>query len=110
MPKAKLNNLRGLPLIAIYVLAAVPVGICLDWAMFGRLTMSLGAFGQAGDEHLYRNTLYPRVFVSMFSSIVFAIGARLPSQNMVLAVVGATVFFASTLYGVFIVMNRGGRT
>ena len=55
--------------------------------------MSLGIFGQAGDDHLYRNTLYPSIFVPIFSSIVFVIGARLQPQNAALAIAGATVFF-----------------
>ncbi len=71
--------------------------------------MILGAFGQAGDEHLYRNTLFPRILVSMSSSIAFVIGLRFEPQNSVLAIVAATIFFVSSVYGVLIVMNGGER-
>ena len=94
---------------AIYIIIGVLIGLCVDWATFGRLTMILGAFGQAGDEHLYRNTLFPRVVVSIVSSIAFVIGLRLQPQSSALVIMAAAIFFMSSLYGVFLVMNGGGR-
>ncbi len=69
--------------------------------------MILGAFGQAGDEHLY--TLFPRVVVSIISSIAFVIGLRLQPQSSALMIMAAAIFFMSSLYGVFLVLNGGGR-
>ena len=94
---------------AIYVIIGVLVGLGVDWATFGRLTMILGAFGQAGDEHLYRNTLFPRVLVSIISSVAFVIGLRLEPQNSALVIIAAAIFFMSSLYGVLVVLYGGGR-
>lgn len=96
-------------MIAIYIIIGVLIGLCVDWATFGRLTMILGAFGQAGDEHLYRNTLFPRILVSIISSIAVVIGIQFEPPNPALVIVAATIFFASSVYGVLIVMNGGGR-
>ena len=94
---------------AIYIIIGVLVGLCVDWAAFSKLTMILGAFGQAGDEHLYRNTLFPRVVVSIVSSIAFVIGLRLQPHSSALVIIAAAIFFMSSLYGLFLVMNGGGR-
>jgi hypothetical protein len=71
--------------------------------------MILGAFGQAGDEHLYRNTLFPRVLGSITSCVAFVIGLRMEPQNSALVFIAAAIFFMSTLYGVLVVFNGGGR-
>ena len=97
------------PLTAIYIIIGVLIGLCVDRATFGRLTMILGAFGQSGDEHLYRNTLFPRVVLSIVSSIAFVIGLRSEPQNFALVITAAAIFFMSSLYGVYLVMNGGGR-
>ncbi len=97
------------PLTAIYIIIGVLIGLCVDWATFGRLTMILGAFGQSGDEHLYRNTLLLCVAVSIVSSIAFVIGLRSEPQNSALVITAAAIFFMSSLYGVHLVMNGGGR-
>ena len=94
---------------AMYVIIGVLVGLGVDWATFGRLTMILGAFGQAGDEHLYRNTLFPRVLISIISSVAFVIGLRSEPQNSALVIIAAVIFFMSSLYGVLVVLNGGGR-
>lgn len=93
---------------AIYVIIGVLVGLGVDWATFGRLTMILGAFGQAGDEHLYRNTL-SRVLISIISSVAFVIGLRSEPQNSALVIIAAVIFFMNSLYGVRVVLNGGGR-
>ena len=100
---------RGARLTAIYVIIGVLVGLCVDWATFGRLTMILGAFGQAADEHLYRNTLFPRVFVSITSCAPFVIGLRMEPQSSALVFIAAAMFFMSSLYGALVVFNGGGR-
>ena len=99
----------GLATTAIYIIVGILIGLCVDWATFSRLTMFLGAFGQAGDENLYRNTLFPRVIASIVSSAAFVVGLRLQPQSAALAVAAAVIFFMSSLYGVLLVMNGDGR-
>jgi hypothetical protein len=71
--------------------------------------MILGAFGQAGDEYFYRNTLFPRIIVSVITSIAFVFGLRSEPQNTALVIAAAILFFMSSFYAVLVVLNGGGR-
>ena len=93
---------------AIYIILAVGGGLLMDWALFERLTTIFGAFGQAGDEHLYRNTFFPRAIITVLASIAFAISLLSEPERAAPAIAAAIIFFLTNLYGVLLVL-RGGR-
>jgi hypothetical protein len=96
-------------MIAICIIAAVGIGQLMDWAFFERLTTILCGFGQVGDENLYRNTLFPRVVVTVPSSIVIMIGMQSEPPNSTLLIAEASVFILSSVYGVFVALNGVGQ-
>ncbi len=95
---------------AIYTILIAGAGLVTDWALFGRLAMILGAFGEAGDESLYRNTLWPRTIFTILASVTFAIAVLSEPERVGLVIGAGIIFFLANLYGVYLVFNGGGRS
>jgi hypothetical protein len=86
---------------AVYVSLAIVLGLAIDWAVFERLTMILGAVGAPKEDHAYRDLLFPRVIITVISSVAIAIGILSEPERAMLTIAGTAIFAAANLCAVF---------
>ena len=91
--------------LAAFVAAVICGGVILDWALFGRLKMTLGAFGDR-DEVRYRDLPHWRLFLIVIASA--AIGISRASGDFLLWPfwAGVVLFVFANIYGVSLALRR----
>ncbi|AHE52879.1 hypothetical protein NX02_05715 [Sphingomonas sanxanigenens DSM 19645 = NX02] len=91
--------------LAGFVAATICGGVFLDWALFGQLKMTLGAFGDR-DEVRYRDLPYWRLSLIIIASATVGI-SRAPRDLLILPFwVGVVLFIAANIYGVSLALRR----
>lgn len=80
-------------------------GVALDWALFGRLKMILGAFGDR-DEVRYRDLPCWRLFLIIIASA--AVGFSAAPRDLLLTpfCAGVALFVVANIYGVSLAVRR----
>ena len=88
-----------------FVSAAICFGLIIDWALFSRLKMDLGAFGDQ-DEVGYRDLPRWRLVLIVIASAAVGI-SRVPRDLLVLPFwVGVALFVFANIYGVSLALRR----
>ena len=88
-----------------FVVATICGGVILDWALFGRLKMTLGAFGDR-DEVRYRDLPRWRLFLIIIASAAVGV-SRVPRDLLLLPFwAGAVLFVFANIYGVSLALRR----
>ena len=91
--------------LAGFVAAVICGGVVLDWALFGRLKMTLGAFGDR-DEVRYRDLPYWRLFLIIIASAAVGI-SRAPRELLLFPFwTGVALFVVANIYGVSLALRR----
>lgn len=88
-----------------FVAATICGGVILDWALFGRLKMTLGGFWDR-DEVRYRDLPYWRLVLIIAGSALVGI-SRAPEDLLILPLwLGIALFVAGNIYGVLLALRR----
>jgi hypothetical protein len=83
--------------ILLWTIGAIALGVAIDWAMFDRVTTITRL---TYNQPFYRQTIYPRIFVTILSPVLVLYGSsRASFASCVIA--GGVLFFASTAYGIY---------
>lgn len=92
------RDMSGPLSLAVYAIAAVFVGIALDWAIFERFKVIVGAFGD-DSEVRYRELPYWRLALVVLASAT--VGVSLASQTLLAFPfwAGTVLFFISNVFG-----------
>jgi len=84
--------------IAIYVIAAVVVGVALDWAIFERFKILVGALGD-DKEVKYRELPYWRLVPIVLASATMGVSLASPTLLTVPFWAGTVLFAIVNIYG-----------
>lgn len=91
--------------LVAFVAATICGGVVLDWALFERLKMTLGAFGDS-DEVRYRDLPYWRLLLTIVGSAMVGI-SRVTVDLLILPFwLGVALFVAGNIYGVSLALRR----
>ena len=91
--------------LAGFVAATICGGVVLDWALFGRLKVTLGAFGDR-DEVRYRDLPYWRLLLTIIGSAMVGI-SRAPVDLLIWPFwLGVALFIAANIYGVSLALRQ----
>lgn len=91
--------------IALFIV----VGVLIDWALFERLMTSGEVLWSADPGYRYRDTLFPRIIVTIASCATMGSVASAKAGGDAVFVISALVFAASTAYAVVTTTLRGKR-
>jgi hypothetical protein len=91
--------------LAIHIVTAVAVGVALDWAIFERFKMIVGAFGDSGEVR-YRELPSWRVVVVILASAI--VGISLAAQVLLAFPfwIGTALFVMSNIYANAVALRR----
>ena len=87
-------------MLAMHVIFAVGVVLLMDWATYGRLLLSSEVLWSVEPGYRYRDTLLPRVVVTIISGGLIGAAYKSDPLNMWLFLSGVTGSVLSVLYAV----------
>ena len=91
----------------VYIMVFVILGVALDWAFFERAHNIMAAFWPIKEGYGYKETLFPRVYLTLISSVIVAVGSLNDPPNAALIIGGGVVFILSSLYAEYRVWRHG---
>jgi hypothetical protein len=91
----------------VYIAIFVILGAALDWAFFERTHNIMAAFWPIKEGYGYKETLFPRAYLTVISSVVVAVGSLDEPPNSALIIGGGAVFMLSGLYANYRVWRHG---
>ncbi|WP_324749246.1 hypothetical protein SH591_11610 [Sphingomonas sp. LY54] len=91
--------------LAVFVLVGVP----LDWAVFDRMRNQVDMFWPIKDGFGYRDLLFPRVWITILSTMIVGIGALEAPPHTWLIVLGGSLFLLSHFYAHYRIWRFGRR-
>jgi len=98
-------TLREVKVAAVHIVVGVLAGVALDWALFGRWKMLLGAFGDEW-EIRYRDLPSVRLVLIIIASAAIGFSAASGGPMPFPFWTGLAVFLLSNFYALSIVLRR----
>jgi hypothetical protein len=93
-------------MLAIHVIFAIGVVVLMDWATYGRLLLSGEVLWSVTPGYRYRDTLFPRVIVTIFSGALIGAAYKTDPLNFWLFFSGVAGAVLSVFYAIVVTSIR----